>query len=53
MRDTVARAVRRAGLPPEATGFLTEDAPRALLEDTRLPRFPARARSRRVWARRR
>lgn len=53
MLDTVAHAVRRAGLPPEATEFLTEDAPRALLEDTSLPRFPARPRSRRVWARRR
>jgi len=53
MLDTVARAVRRAGLPPEATEFLTEDAPRALLEDTALPRFPVRGRARRVWARRR
>jgi protein-tyrosine phosphatase len=53
MLDTVARAVRRAGLPSEATRFLTEDAPRALLEDTALPRFPVRGRARRVWARRR
>lgn len=52
--DPVARAVRHAGLAPGATRFLTEEAPRALLDGDPVPRFPARERPRRrtwVWRR--
>ena len=38
--ETVEQAVRHVGLPPSATRFLTEYAPRALLDDAPLPPFP-------------
>jgi protein-tyrosine phosphatase len=52
--DPVARAIRHAGLPPGTARLLTEDAPRALLDDAPIPRAGARARRRRrAWAWRR
>jgi len=50
----VRDVVRRAGLPAATARFLTEDAPRALLDDAPLPPQPAHApRRRRGWPRRR
>jgi protein-tyrosine phosphatase len=47
----VGDAVRRARLAPATTSFLTEEAPRALLEDAPLSAPPLR-RGRRPWRRR-
>jgi protein-tyrosine phosphatase len=52
--EAVEEAVRHARLPAGATRFLTEEAPRALLDDAPVPPFPAGRRRRRwPWARRR
>ena len=44
---------RARGEAERALALLLGRSPRALLEDTALPRFPVRGRARRVWARRR